>query len=140
MGESDAIYTFGGDRETFNLKDPLNYLNVDNDVWKFSLPHKLKDDDVDESFIVYCKNSPNPFSGHTNFSYEIQNDSHVALYIHNSYGKFIKQLINNNQSAGKHECTWNGDDSKGKNVKRGIYFAKFSVDDGSKIVKVIKSD
>ncbi|OIQ37929.1 MAG: hypothetical protein BM563_07135 [Bacteroidetes bacterium MedPE-SWsnd-G1] len=34
--KSDMIYTFGGDRETFNFLDFSNYLNVDNDVWKFS--------------------------------------------------------------------------------------------------------
>lgn len=37
--ESDgttSVFTFGGDRETFNPTDPLNYLNVDNDVWKYS--------------------------------------------------------------------------------------------------------
>ncbi len=33
-----AIYTFGGDRETFDTEDPENYLRVDNDVWEFSLP------------------------------------------------------------------------------------------------------
>jgi hypothetical protein len=33
-----AILTFGGDRETFNFGDPLNYLRVDNDVWRFSAP------------------------------------------------------------------------------------------------------
>ena len=32
-----AIYTFGGDRETFNFGDPTNYLRVDNDVWRLSL-------------------------------------------------------------------------------------------------------
>ena len=31
-----SIFTFGGDRETFNFADPLNYLRVDNDVWSFS--------------------------------------------------------------------------------------------------------
>lgn len=30
-----AILTFGGDRETFDFADPTNYLNVDNDVWRF---------------------------------------------------------------------------------------------------------
>ncbi|MGI9471469.1 MAG: hypothetical protein ACR2NZ_08060 [Rubripirellula sp.] len=30
------IYTFGGDRETFDFTDPFNYLNIDNDVWRFS--------------------------------------------------------------------------------------------------------
>jgi len=34
-GERRSIYTFGGDRETFNFLDPVNYLNVDNDVWRF---------------------------------------------------------------------------------------------------------
>jgi hypothetical protein len=32
-----AIYTFGGDRETFNFGDPNNYKRVDNDVWRLSL-------------------------------------------------------------------------------------------------------
>jgi hypothetical protein len=32
-----AIYTFGGDRETFAFGDPTNYLRVDNDVWRLSL-------------------------------------------------------------------------------------------------------
>ena len=34
----DVIYTFGGDRETFNIPDPTNYLRVDNDVWRYALP------------------------------------------------------------------------------------------------------
>ena len=32
-----AIYTFGGDRETFDFP-PDNYLRVDNDVWKYAPP------------------------------------------------------------------------------------------------------
>lgn len=37
-GFRPSILTFGGDRETFNFADPTNFLNVDNDVWSFSLP------------------------------------------------------------------------------------------------------
>ncbi len=33
-----AIYTFGGDRETFDFSDPVNYLRIDDDVWRFALP------------------------------------------------------------------------------------------------------
>ena len=36
-GGQPAIYTFGGDRETFNFGDPTNYLRVDNDVWRLTL-------------------------------------------------------------------------------------------------------
>jgi hypothetical protein len=34
----DAIFTFGGDRETFNFFDPTQWRNVDDDVWRFALP------------------------------------------------------------------------------------------------------
>ena len=33
-----SILTFGGDREDFDFTDLTNYLNVDNDVWRFSPP------------------------------------------------------------------------------------------------------
>jgi hypothetical protein len=35
-GLPPSIFTFGGDRETFNFADPENYLRVDNDVWFFT--------------------------------------------------------------------------------------------------------
>ena len=36
-GVPTAIYTFGGDRETFDFTDPTNFLRVDNDVWRYGL-------------------------------------------------------------------------------------------------------
>ncbi|TCI01169.1 hypothetical protein EZV61_18960 [Corallincola luteus] len=38
-GQTQAIYTFGGDRETFDFSDPANYLRVDNDVWRYASEH-----------------------------------------------------------------------------------------------------
>ena len=38
-GVRPSIFTFGGDRETFDFTDPTNYLNVDNDVWRFAPPN-----------------------------------------------------------------------------------------------------
>jgi len=35
-GLRPSIFTFGGDRETFDFFDPTNYLRVDNDVWRFA--------------------------------------------------------------------------------------------------------
>jgi hypothetical protein len=34
--DRNAIYTFGGDRETFNFFDPTQWRNVDDDVWRFA--------------------------------------------------------------------------------------------------------
>jgi hypothetical protein len=36
-GLRTQIFTFGGDRETFDFTDPENYLRVDADVWRFGL-------------------------------------------------------------------------------------------------------
>jgi hypothetical protein len=35
-GQRPCVLTFGGDRETFDFGDPLNYLRVDQDVWRWS--------------------------------------------------------------------------------------------------------
>jgi len=37
FGLRTQIYTFGGDRETFDFTDPTNFLRVDDDVWRFGL-------------------------------------------------------------------------------------------------------
>ncbi|MGB5759800.1 MAG: hypothetical protein WBM50_22995 [Acidimicrobiales bacterium] len=37
-----AIYTFGGDRETFDFFDPLQWLNVDDEVWRYAGPQRPK--------------------------------------------------------------------------------------------------
>ena len=33
-----SIFTFGGDRETFNFFNPTNFMQVDNDVWQYTPP------------------------------------------------------------------------------------------------------
>jgi hypothetical protein len=38
LDPAPAIFTFGGDRETFDFDDPENYLRIDDEIWKFSLP------------------------------------------------------------------------------------------------------
>lgn len=38
FGLRKQVLTFGSDRETFNFADPLNYLRVDNDVWRWAWP------------------------------------------------------------------------------------------------------
>ena len=42
LGLRSEIYTFGGDRETFDFMDPTNYLRVDADVWRFGLSFNLR--------------------------------------------------------------------------------------------------
>jgi hypothetical protein len=37
-GGRPAIYTFGGDRERFDLPPQINFFRVDDEVWRFAPP------------------------------------------------------------------------------------------------------
>ncbi|MEA2097237.1 MAG: FlgD immunoglobulin-like domain containing protein, partial [Candidatus Cloacimonadota bacterium] len=68
---------------------------------------------------------PNPFNPTTTISFSVtQNSDFVTLEVYNIKGQKVKQLVNNQLSAGKHSVIWNGKDNNGKSVTSGIYFYK----------------
>lgn len=140
-----AIYTFGGDRETFDFSDFTNYLNVDNDVWRFSLPKHF---DVDKAItqndfelpfekLSLVKNYPNPFFNSTKITFRLSTDAIVKIAIYNIRGELVKNLISENRPAGLNEIEW--DAKKGANfpVNKGIYIAKIMVGNEFKTIKMI---
>jgi len=46
----------------------------------------------------------------------------------------VKQLVSNQQTAGKHSYVWNGEDTSGKTVSSGVYLYKLNVDGKSEVV------
>jgi hypothetical protein len=131
----DEIYTFGGDRETFNFGDPENYKNVDNDVWKFSLPYNSEPEVENNSlaFILH-QNYPNPFTTSTKIAYEIAHSGHVSIKVYDQFGRPVTTLISAYKEPGQYEVSWNGNKANGKPVKRGIYYAEFSFPGVSKTI------
>lgn len=75
---STFIYTFGGDRETFNFMDPTNYLNIDNDVWQFSISESASGLGENQAYQEVVA-SPNPFDEKITLSMETIFDK-VMLY------------------------------------------------------------
>jgi hypothetical protein len=134
----DAIYTFGGDRETFNFNDPLNYLNVDNDVWKFSLPKKEVEEDTEETVLALQPNYPNPFRGSTTLKYSIPNRSYVSIKVYDKHGRFVSTLVGKTQNEGEYEINWNGRNYKNKPVRKGLYFATLWSKGKAKTIKMYK--
>jgi len=80
-------------------------------------------------------NYPNPFNPETTIDFSIQNDSNVELVIFNIKGQKVKQLVSDQQTAGQHSITWNGNDENNKSVSSGIYFYKLNVNGKTKAVK-----
>lgn len=71
------------------------------------------------------QNYPNPFNPSTTISFDVaQTTSFVNLEIYNMKGQKVKQLVNEQLSAGQHFVIWNGTDDSGSPVASGIYFYK----------------
>jgi predicted outer membrane repeat protein len=76
-----------------------------------------------ESILI---NYPNPFNSSTTFIYTLAESSRVTLYVYDSYGKLVAELINAFQQKGEQRVEWNGD-----NLPSGIYYCRLQA--GAKI-------
>jgi len=66
-----------------------------------------------------------------------QTSSFVYLEIFNMKGQKVKQLFNDQLSAGQHTIVWNGLDDEGKSVTSGVYFYKLEAGNFEQTKKMI---
>ena len=78
------------------------------------------------------QNYPNPFNPSTTISYSIPSSGFVKLKIFNSIGEEVKTLVNEIESAGVHEVTFNA-----INIPSGIYFYKIETGEFTSIKKMV---
>ncbi len=78
------------------------------------------------------QNYPNPFNPATEIRYSIGKSGLVQLNVYNILGKRIKSLINQIQSAGNYDVSFNAG-----NLPSGIYFYKLSTKNYNKTKKMI---
>ena len=71
------------------------------------------------------QNFPNPFNPITTISFQIKEQGQVAVRIYDITGRQIRELVNENRSAGEYQVVWDGRDASGFQVASGVYF--FSV-------------
>lgn len=122
--KKDAVYTFGGDRETFDFSDYTNYLNVDNDIWTFYLPWNCREDEMPSKLLVSFLNHPNPFYSKTDIAFELTGEAMVKIDVYDSKGELIKNILDAKKPAGLHRIQWDATDINNNTVKNGIYIAK----------------
>ncbi len=66
-------------------------------------------------------NYPNPFNPSTKIRYALPEGREVRIIIYDINGSKVADLVNNYQSAGTYEVTWNGKNDSGQQVASGIY-------------------
>lgn len=67
--------------------------------------------------ITLFQNQPNPFNKMSTISYEIENNTTVALSIYDVTGKKVAEQNEGNQNAGKHSINFNAE-----NLSAGVYY------------------
>lgn len=88
------------------------------DNFQFGIPLGVEDLEEVNSFEVF----PNPTQGVTTFQYELQSAEKVNLSIFDVTGKMVSQVLNENQTSGAQQVTWDGSD-----LSNGIYFYTLSI-------------
>lgn len=73
-----------------------------------------------DGFAV-SQNYPNPFNPATTIGFQLPVRAHVSITIFNAIGQQVRQLLNDELSAGSHRVRWDGRSSNGERVSSGIY-------------------
>jgi len=82
-------------------------------------------------------NFPNPFNPYTLITYQLKKSANVKLNIYNIKGQLVRALVNERQSAGRHEIFWDGKDQHGNEVSSGVYLYRLEADKRYTIKKMM---
>jgi photosystem II stability/assembly factor-like uncharacterized protein len=87
--------------------------------------------EIPNKYSLY-QNYPNPFNPNTNIKYQILKNEYVSLKVFNILGKEIATLVNEKQSPGTYEISFDG-----KDLSSGIYFYKLETNGFSDTKRMI---
>lgn len=107
-----------GTKPLYGIFDDIqmfNYALSDAEVKTISGLTADVPDQADDAFAG-VHNYPNPFSGTTTFTYYLESDQKVQLFVYNLQGKLIRCLMDEHQVAGTQTLTFDAGE-----LKDGVY-------------------
>ncbi len=81
--------------------------------------------------------SPNPFSEAAVISYSAPTAASVSIDVYDVNGRLVQTVFSGQVEAGTHQAVWNGTDSAGSRVARGIYFCRMHAGEFSATEKIV---
>lgn len=73
------------------------------------------------------QNYPNPFNPTTTITFSVKEEGQVNLLIFNLVGQVVRELVNDQRSAGQYSVEWDGLNENGYKAPSGLYFYTIQV-------------
>ena len=125
----------------------LRYLDLSNNEWTGCVPKALArwvdflpvcTDTTVEAAVAddlpaasgLDPNHPNPFNGSTQISYRLAAPGPVRLAIYNVLGQPVRTLVDESQTAGFYQVSWDARDHRGSAVAAGVYLMRLHYPSG----------
>jgi hypothetical protein len=109
-------------RVVFNCGVETADVYLDNVSLVSGIPDQINsdtDNPIQEKSYALHGNYPNPFNNSTSIRFSLPVNSPVELNLYDINGRFIKHIIKQTMTAGKHKILFNAD-----NLSSGIYFVQ----------------
>jgi len=106
-----------------------------NSVWRRSLTEITDIQNISTeipSGYSLSQNYPNPFNPSTKIRYDIPKNEFVKLLVFDALGREVETLVNEQQSAGTYEATFNG-----SQYPSGVYFYRLIANGFSETKKML---
>jgi hypothetical protein len=87
--------------------------------------------------FTLADNYPNPFNPETKIGYFLPRACQVKLGVFNVLGQRIRTLVNEYQTAGNGDVSWDGRNEAGEQVASGLYFYKLEAGDFVQTKKMV---
>jgi hypothetical protein len=72
---------------------------------------------------------PNPFRTHLAVRYSLATEARVTLRVHDLTGRVVRILADGMMRPGRYNVNWSGNDDRGRELARGVYFCRFTAGD-----------
>ena len=110
----------------------LNWFPDQHKQWLSLITDVKNEKNTTPTAYVLNQNYPNPFNPSTIISYAIPKQGNVELKIYNILGQEVSTLVNQMQTAGSHEVTFNAN-----LLSSGVYFYTLKSGDFMQVKKMI---
>jgi len=123
MGINPGEYLFAGTNGT--------------SMYRWSLQVGVEESRKDPATRLVLFAYPNPAKINTTIQYFLPRETAVDLAIFDAQGRFVRELIQGEQSVGMHSVFWDGYDEQNNLAAAGVYFYKLTTGYESVINKLI---